>query len=79
MYGCVINRIKCLNFLSDGTSKYAQVRVAVFFPFGFFKNLFLFLCFVSEHRETNAKSGLMGKRAKNPGCILKRIRSFYDH
>lgn len=53
MYGRVTNCIKCLNFLSDETLGYGGSAVALFK-----KNLSVFLCFVLEDIETNAKHGL---------------------
>lgn len=47
MYGCIIN-CTALDFLSDGTPKYAPVRVVVFKPGLIF---ICFLCFILEDRN----------------------------
>lgn len=60
MYGRVTNCIKCLNFLSDETLGYGGSAVALLK-----KNLSVFLCFVWEDIETNAKHGLTWKKKRN--------------
>lgn len=67
MYGRVTNCIKCLNFLSDETLGYGGSAVALFK-----KNLSVFLCFVLEDIETNAKQGLTWKKKKRENTPVYR-------
>lgn len=65
MYGCIINSTK-LDFLSDGTPKYARVRVVVF------KSGLIFICFLVFYFGRQ-------KQMPNKGLCEKKHSSFLEH